>query len=162
MTLTQVCSSCGALLPLTQFYWRNKEAGIRHTICKRCHSAYRRQHYLENHEKYKAKARRWDKQHKAKCRKLAQKFVFEYLLEHPCVDCGETDPVVLEFDHVRGEKVASISYLVCAICSIEKIKEEIAKCEVRCANCHRRRTAEVGSWFLVGLYAEYQKAINNT
>ena len=156
MTLTQVCMSCGALLPISQFNWRNKEAGIRHTTCKRCHAEYRRQHYLENHEKYKAKARRWNKENKADLLKKAQKFVFEYLLEHSCVDCGETDPIVLEFDHVRGEKIATISYLV-SVCNIEKIREEIEKCEVRCANCHRRRTAEVGGWFLLKLYSEYQQ-----
>jgi hypothetical protein len=161
MTLTQVCSTCNAILPLTQFNWRNKEVGTRHTICKRCHAEYRRRHYLENLEKYKAKARKWDKDHKAELKQKAQKFVFEYLLEHPCVDCDESDPIVLEFDHVRGEKLATISYLV-SVCNIEKIQTEIEKCDVRCANCHRRRTAEVGGWFLVGLYAEYQNSINNS
>ena len=42
-------------------------------------------------------------------RNEAKTFVQEYLSTHPCVDCGETNPIVLEFEHVRGKKKASIS-----------------------------------------------------
>lgn len=73
--------------------------------------------------------------------------LLEYLRTHPCVDCGESDPVVLDFDHVRGVKVFNISNAVRQCCSVETLLGEIAKCEVRCANCHRRRTAKVlGHW----------------
>jgi uncharacterized protein YcfJ len=68
--------------------------------------------------------------------------VDEYLLTHPCVDCGMTDLVVLEFDHVRGVKVAAVSALVTGGYPWTKIDAEIAKCDVRCANCHRRVTVE--------------------
>ena len=59
-----------------------------------------------------------------------------------CVDCGESDPVVLEFDHVRGKKKKSIADMVSHSYSIETIKKEIRKCEIRCANCHRKKTHE--------------------
>jgi hypothetical protein len=72
--------------------------------------------------------------------------VYEYLLEHPCLDCGETDPVVLEFDHI-GEKTGNVSGMLGRRWST--IEAEIAKCEVVCANCHRRRTAERGGWLRV-------------
>ena len=68
--------------------------------------------------------------------------VLFYLETHPCVDCGESDPIVLEFDHRDGtDKVRAVSQLVTENCGWEKILTEIEKCDVRCANCHRRRTA---------------------
>ena len=72
--------------------------------------------------------------------------LWDYLLEHPCVDCGETDPVVLAFDHVRGEKVGALSNMSRRQFSIAKLDAEIAKCEVRCANCHARKTAREQGW----------------
>jgi hypothetical protein len=69
-----------------------------------------------------------------------------YLLEHPCVDCGEADPVVLEFDHMR-DKVKAVSVLLSNGHEWKQILAEIEKCEVRCANCHRRRTATAGKFY---------------
>ena len=65
----------------------------------------------------------------------------KYCEIHPCVDCGEKDIVVLEFDHVRGKKLFVIGSI-----RIDKpweaILTEVEKCDVRCANCHRRRHAK--------------------
>jgi hypothetical protein len=74
--------------------------------------------------------------------------VMEHLLTHPCVDCGESDPVVLDFDHLPGfEKRFTISRAVGASTrSWKAIHAEIEKCEVVCANCHRRRTAARGGF----------------
>lgn len=69
--------------------------------------------------------------------------VFDLLSQRPCIDCGESDPVVLEFDHRDpATKRAAISEGIHACWSIEDLLEEIAKCDVRCANCHRRKTAQ--------------------
>ena len=46
---------------------------------------------------------------------------------------------VMDFDHVRGEKVANVSS-IWSRKSWEAVLEEVAKCEVVCANCHRLRT----------------------
>ena len=78
-------------------------------------------------------------------RRRNAEWLYQYLLLHPCVDCGERDPVVLECDHVHGKKDRTISdALKC--CSLEKIKREIELCVVRCANCHRRKTAKQFNW----------------
>lgn len=64
-----------------------------------------------------------------------------------CVDCGESDLVVLDFDHRDdAEKKSAISDLIKNCASLEVLQAEIEKCEVRCANCHRRRTAKVQGW----------------
>jgi hypothetical protein len=68
------------------------------------------------------------------------------LLKHPCIDCGETDPVVLDFDHVRGIKRKAVALMIKDF-SWENIQLEIEKCEVRCANCHRRKTSKENNSF---------------
>ena len=69
-----------------------------------------------------------------------------YLETHHCVDCDETDPVVLTFDHRDGvEKLDTVGALLRKR-SLAAMIAEVAKCDVRCANCHRRRTAEQFHW----------------
>ena len=70
----------------------------------------------------------------------------DYLRANPCVDCGERDIVVLEFDHVRGEKKYNLSQMTSGAFGVATIQAEIEKCEVRCANCHRRKTAKDQGW----------------
>lgn len=60
---------------------------------------------------------------------------------NPCEDCGGMfHPCAMDFDHVKGEKLYAVSELVLRAWSFEKIQEEIDKCELVCANCHRLRT----------------------
>lgn len=74
--------------------------------------------------------------------------LIEYLSNKGCVDCGEKDPVVLEFDHIDPEtKTASVSNMIRHLRNVDKVHEEINKCEIRCANCHKRRTAKQFKWF---------------
>lgn len=69
-------------------------------------------------------------------------FLIEYLKEHPCSSCGEQDLLVLDLDHVDpATKKYNVSRMVSSQHhSIKKIQEEIDKCQVLCANCHRRKT----------------------
>lgn len=74
--------------------------------------------------------------------------LFEYLGTKKCKDCGEADPVVLEFDHIeqRG-KFKNVARMLSGHYSWDSVLKEISKCEVRCANCHRRKTyVQFGSW----------------
>ena len=79
---------------------------------------------------------------KENARNKAREFIAAYFATHPCVDCEESDPIVLTFDHVRGEKSNNIANMVSAGQSLESIMAEIEKCEVRCFNCHAIRTHE--------------------
>lgn len=99
---------------------------------------YHKRHYLNNLDKYKNKAKRWNRSQ----RRWAREFIYRVKRLSKCVDCGESDTRVLDFDHVIGKKVANVSDLVNGSYSIEKIKEEIRKCEIRCSNCHRIKTME--------------------
>ena len=62
-------------------------------------------------------------------------------------DCGERDPRVLEFDHRdRFAKIESVTLMALRGYAWATIEAEIAKCDVRCAKCHRRRAAVQFSW----------------
>jgi hypothetical protein len=63
----------------------------------------------------------------------------DFFRDHPCADCGETDPLVLEFDHL-GDKEFNIGPNLVNR-SWKSVLAEIEKCDVVCANCHSRRTA---------------------
>lgn len=64
-------------------------------------------------------------------------YVGEHLAAHPCVDCGIGDLRVLDFDHRPGTaKWSEVMRLVRDGHSIATIAAEIAKCDVRCRNCH--------------------------
>ncbi|HVD37866.1 MAG TPA: hypothetical protein VNC15_03425 [Solirubrobacterales bacterium] len=134
------CSRCKTEKPDADFAWRRRKRGQKDTYCRPCRAAYKQEHYQANKQRYIAAAARRKKA------LLRERFIFlmDYFRDHPCVDCGETDPVVLEFDHLRDKKV-SISEGVQGR-RWQDVLDEIAKCEVVCANCHRRRTAKRGGF----------------
>jgi hypothetical protein len=133
----RACTKCGETKPLEAFPPVRRGEEKRQTWCRECFAEANAKNYRKNHEREKARLIR---QVEARRTDVRQRIV-EYLLEHPCVDCGETDIVVLEFDHVR-DKVANIATYANGGRSWERVKAEIDKCEVRCANCHRLKTLE--------------------
>jgi hypothetical protein len=100
--------------------------------------AYNKNYYLLNKEKIKERSSSSKKKYALR----NNEFVKSYLSQKSCVDCGEKDIRVLEFDHVNGKKYNDVSTMVWRACSIKKIQNEINKCEIVCANCHRIRTWE--------------------
>lgn len=97
-------------------------------------------HYKNNKEYYLLKARKRN----LKIRKIIRNYIFEYFNTHKCVDCSEEDPIVLEFDHIKDKKFTISS--VGRDRTLVEVQKEIEKCEVRCANCHRRKTAKQFGW----------------
>lgn len=63
--------------------------------------------------------------------------------ENPCTDCRIEYPwFVMEFDHCRGDKDTDIAKMVHAPVGLPRLKRELQKCDLVCANCHRSRTYE--------------------
>lgn len=136
MSPTKHCAKCEADLPLDAFTKnRAKKDGLNHA-CRVCHSGYTKAHYVANKAYYVAKARR----NSAPVRKLIVEFL-AWLKDVPCADCNKKFPsVCMDFDHVRGVKTLNLSRAQHNWWIIEQIQEEVMKCEVVCANCHRLRT----------------------
>jgi hypothetical protein len=117
----------------------------------RCRECWRKD-YIANREDRKATAAAGAHATLTRHRERLQ----QYLETHPCVDCGEDDIRCLEFDHRDpSQKLANVSALVAMHVRWERILAEIAKCDVRCASCHAKRTAEQRNswrhqrWFLI-------------
>lgn len=135
----KICTKCNQNKPVEEFSWRNKAAGKRSGLCKACHTVARRAHYDTNREKLVT-------QMKMRHQELRDK-IWEYKNSHPCVDCGFSNPRALQFDHLPGsDKQFDIASAPKRGFSWDKILEEIAKCEVVCANCHSIRTHDRGGW----------------
>ena len=138
------CSKCKQEKLIQEFNFKIKAIGLRQLQCKKCTRLLIKNHYNTNREYYLLKARKRNK----KLRDEINNFLCQYLLKNPCADCGESDITVLEFDH-KGiiPKLNTVSYLSRVHRPISEIQAEIAKCEVRCANCHKRKTARDFRWF---------------
>jgi hypothetical protein len=136
----QSCNRCGQQKEPGEFSDRGAK---KQPWCKECNRAYARQYYKDNNAKLKKDL------YKLRLLRVAanKRYMIDYLASHSCIDCGEKDPVVLEFDHVRGVKKDVMSTLVTQGYSLKTIAAEIDKCEVVCANCHRRRTALRGGFY---------------
>lgn len=99
--------------------------------------AYAKEWYAKNKEARKARVAVENKER----RKRIKQYI-DNLKNVPCADCGESfDTVCMDFDHVQGEKLFTIATEFAEV-GKRKLEEELAKCEVVCANCHRIRTRD--------------------
>ena len=119
-----------------QYYKANREK-----IAKQSHARYEKnpQKFLERHKAYiKANPHikvNWSK----KTYDEKMNYFRKYKAERGCIICGEKDPLVLDFHHREpSDKKHSIMYMISGEYSVSKILEEIKKCDVVCANDHRR------------------------
>ncbi len=136
------CSTCKLLKPLDTFAFADIQTGARQYNCRACHAKLRRAHYEQNRDDYIRRAEEQTERRRAYNRER----IVEYLRAHSCVDCGETDLIVLEFDHRDpASKHRDVTWLA-ARRRWPIVSAEIEKCDVRCANCHRRRTAMQFGW----------------
>lgn len=142
----KICTRCKCEKEISEFHVR-KATGKPYAYCKGCHRAYTKAHYEANKADYIKRVTIRNKKIMTDNRvRMA-----EYLRSNPCVDCGETDLRCLDFDH-RDNKLKSRDVTRMLAWSWDTIMNEIEKCDIRCANCHRKRTAEqFGYWSALGV-----------
>lgn len=139
----KTCIKCGLEKEETEFFFKNKKKQVRSSTCNVCSAKYAKQHYKKNKSKYVKRAQVFNKQ---QTEENKQK-LFEYLKAKRCVDCGNDDVRVFEFDHKSGlDKKNCVGNMIYRNCW-RTILKEIEKCDVRCANCHRIKTAKQFDWF---------------
>jgi hypothetical protein len=137
----KVCGTCRKSKPLTEFNRKSAKPDGLQEVCRDCNRESSRRYYRENREKHV----RMIVERTAVRRAESKSFLAEHLLGHPCVDCGNADLRVLDFDHRPGtQKRGDVMRLVADGFSIARIDEEVRKCDVRCRNCHAIVTLERG------------------
>ena len=152
------CSRCKKL----KFRWsynkcRTKKDGLQHQ-CRECQHDYHNKEWYPSRRKHHIKM---VKRNKFKRRHYNFKKVIEEYFIKGCTDCGEKDVKVLEFDHVRGVKkrvghkgLEGVSYLIRHGYKWDTVQTEIEKCEIRCRNCHKKKT-----WKENNYYSDMQELI---
>jgi hypothetical protein len=139
------CNKCQTEKCETEFSFKDKTKGRRSTICNECQREYKNKWYHskpENKENFKYTRQKTKNELRAK--------MIEFLKNEKCVDCGEEDIVTFEFDHKDvKEKSHNISTMIGDCFSWDKILEEISKCDIRCANCHRKKTAKQFGYYRI-------------
>jgi len=129
---TRVCPDCQRELPISTFAFKNESLLRRLSRCRDC----QREHRLRQYRKDRVPYLKNNRRQRTKLQKIAAQ-----AKNQPCQDCGCSFPAcAMDFDHRDPKtKVAKISSMVfCG--SKQLLLDEIAKCDVVCAICHRLRT----------------------
>lgn len=134
----KICSKCNKEKSLDEYLFINpkKQDGKLRPDCRSCVRSRASAYYAKDPKTQRTRMELVKKSAVFK----AKQFRTEYLSGKSCVDCGEQDPIVLDFDHIANNKVCDVSKMVSRGYRLWRIEQEISKCEIRCANCHRRIT----------------------
>ncbi len=135
------CGTCRKSKPLSDFNRKASRADGLQEVCRDCNRVSSRAYYAKNRERHV----RVIVERTAERRREAKAFLADDLRAHPCVDCGNDDLRVLDFDHRPGTgKRKEVMAMVKEGFSLPRLSEEIAKCDVRCRNCHAIVTLDRG------------------
>jgi len=128
------CNGCDKDKDESDFWLKGNKTQAR---CKYCQKQYHKQHYIDNSGIYKAKAIISNDKYRSEARNYINS-----IKDNPCTDCNNRYPYyVMDFDHREGvEKLYNVSNMPAVRASLDEIKNEIAKCDLVCSNCHRIRT----------------------
>lgn len=137
--MNKICCKCKEEKDLKEFSKNKTRRDGHSSCCRQCHSVY----HKKWHEKNKTQRRTDIKDYKI----ASRNWLHKYKLTLTCSRCPENHPATLDFHHINGdEKEINLGSAGRMGWSITRIKKEIAKCIVLCANCHRKHhAADVGS-----------------
>ena len=128
---TKICSKCKTEKPISEFRFRNKSKGTYHSQCKDCEKQRDKIHYQESKE------RQVSVRETAQFQKERNLQLVENVRSNGCRKCGEKRFYVLDFHHrIPNSKEDVIAHMIKSS-SAERLLEELSKCDVLCANCHR-------------------------
>lgn len=144
----KTCSKCKTEKPESDYFVKDKSTGRLHTQCKSCYKAHRKSYQREHYIKYRAEYLLRASTRREKLRKEFRDNILLYLDNKVCAECGESDIRTFEFAHIDSTtKTFNISQAVRLGRSWEEVAQEIKKCRVLCANCHKKETAEQFGWY---------------
>ena len=143
---TKKCTQCLENKLFTEFYGDKKQSSGLRPNCKECcrHTSIER---YKNNPAFRQRKLDDAAIYIKTFRKAKQVKILTLLKATGCKDCGEKDPIVLDFDHMRDKK-KSVSAMLRNNSTWLDIELEIAKCEVRCSNCHRKKTARERNYYV--------------
>lgn len=129
------CRECKQEKPEEEFPYRDMARGVRHRLCKTCRTIYNQSWYAKNAATHKLAV--------AATRVVLRDRNWQWLqdlkADLKCIRCGETYAACLDFHHRDGTtKDMSLGEAISHGWSIARLEAELAKCDVLCANCHRR------------------------
>lgn len=147
--MDRTCTVCGHPQPVAEFTYTTNGKEYYRKRCKECTRKDALRRYHARREQAAIVHKRW----KRETREEVVQHILDYFAEHPCVDCNEQDPLTLTFDHQR-DKRNSVGNMLNRSYSWKAILAEIKKCEVRCANCHSKKTAREQGWLMYRMLCE--------
>ena len=128
----KICSKCKESKELEDFNLHKTKKDGHQDYCRTCDNERKRYYYKNNVIKFLG--------YNKKSISRNREFVLNYKKTHNCVDCGMSDYRCMDFHHLDPNmKLANISDIKMFSNSMKKLKEEIDKCVILCANCHRIR-----------------------
>lgn len=131
--ITKCCGRCKEQRPIEHYRVINS-LGTRRRICNDCYNAKRREAYRKD-----STVRKGYKDSQTKRRRGIYKWLDDFKRTQQCKLCSENHPACMDFHHRDPSiKQGNITELVRRGCSRETILKEITKCDVLCANCHRK------------------------
>ena len=144
----RTCTKCRIAKLESNFFIRDKTTGRLHSQCKLCYKEQRKINYAKHYAKYRQQYLVRAKIRRDLVRNEFHVNMLDYLSTKACIICGENDIRVLEFDHLDPQdKQFTISQAVRLGRNWQEILIEMAKCQVLCSNCHKKRTATQYKWY---------------